>query len=175
VPAQQRSTKRKRADTSKKDGESKANKTDATSFSTMAQIVDFMKKRHLANNVWGLKLEEILDEMGQESLPTKVIVWLNQSLPDNPRLTAQTEEGTGVVKYVYKPPHRIRSRNEMGKLLKKYHTDGKGALLQTELNDCIANAGKIMESLGSQVISVPTNVSSFITGCGNIFVVFPGQ
>ena len=36
--------------------------------------------------------------------------------------------------------------------------DGKGGILLSELNDCVANAEAIAKSLGNQIIAVPTQV-----------------
>lgn len=94
--------------------------------------------------------------MQLDALSNKSMNWLHQNLPSNPRLTSQVDNE--VVKFMYKPPHKIKNRNNLTSLLKKYHSDGKGALLLSELSDSIPNAAKFMESLGSVVIDVPTQV-----------------
>lgn len=95
--------------------------------------------------------------MQLDALSNKSMNWLHQNLPSNPRLTSQVDNE--VVKFMYKPPHKIKNRNNLTSLLKKYHSDGKGALLLSELSDSIPNAAKFMESLGSVVIDVPTQVT----------------
>ncbi|KAI6174486.1 Cation efflux family protein [Aphelenchoides bicaudatus] len=140
------------------DGDSaKISAANAANFSTLHQIVEFMKKRHLNQNGWGLTLTEILEEMQLDSLSKKSIDWLHQTLPTNVRLTAQVDNE--VIKFAYRPPHKIKNRNGLIALLKKYHADGKGALLLSELSDSIPNAAKVVESLGNIVIDVPTQVN----------------
>lgn len=94
--------------------------------------------------------------MQLDSLSSKSIAWLQEALPENPRLSAQLDNN--VMKYIYKPPHKIKTRAALIALFKKYHTDGKGALLLSELSDCISNAAKVVETLGSVVIDIPTQV-----------------
>lgn len=139
---------------------SKTSAINAANFGVMARIVDYMKKRHLGANTWPLTLNEILEEMQIFDLGAKTMNWLMDVLPNNPRLQVPTDGAA--IKFVYKPPHRIKNRNQLLALLKKYHTDGKGALLLSELNDCIANARQLVDSLGTQVIGMETQVRCFI-------------
>ena len=166
VPADSRPAKRK-----KPHGETKAKTTagasadvdlsktstiNAANFGVMARIVDYMKKRHLGANTWPLTMNEILEEMQIFDLGAKMMNWLIDALPNNPRLQMQIDGAS--IKYVYKPPHRIKNRNQLLTLIKKYHTDARGALLLSELNDCIANARQLVDSLGAQVIGMETQV-----------------
>lgn len=105
-----------------------------------------------------MTLNEILEEMQLDSLSTKTVNWLSQALPSNPRLIAQLEGET--VKFAYKPLFKIKNKPGLVALFKKYHTDGKGAILLSELNDSIPNAAKIVESLGPLIIDVATQVNS---------------
>jgi len=163
VPAADRKAPKKKRATgegskSKGDGETgKVSAANSANFGTLAQIVDFMKKRHLNQNTWALALKEILDEMQLDYLSPKTINWLEQALPSNPKLTAQMEND--IIKYAYKPPYKIKNRNNLVSLLKKFHSDGKGALLKSELDDCILNSTQVMDSMGPQVIGIPTQVN----------------
>ncbi|KAI6194495.1 NOT2-3-5 domain-containing protein [Aphelenchoides besseyi] len=164
VPVENRGTKRKKPNSDQKAKAaapeldlSKAAGINVANFGVLARIVDYMKKRHLAQNTWALTLSEILEEMQIFDLSTKTVSWLTDVLPNNPRLQAQ-EEGN-VIKFVYKPPHKIKGRNGILALLKKYHSDGKGPLLLSELSDCIANAKTIVESLENQVIGIETQIN----------------
>lgn len=153
VPAENRVTKRKKEPKQRSEATSQQN---AQNFSVMARIVDYMKKRHLTSSKWALTLQEILEEMSMFDLTKKTITWLEDALSSNPRLQVTPENE--IVKYIYKPPLKISNGKTLVTFLKKYHADAKGALLLTELNDCIPNAAKTVEGLGNIVIDVPTQV-----------------
>lgn len=97
--------------------------------------------------------------MQQDALTPKTIKWLQDALPSNPKLVAQLDGD--VAKFNYKPPHKIKNRNALITLFKKYHTDGKGAILFSELSDCIPNPADHIQTFGSQIIDVPTQVRKF--------------
>lgn len=99
--------------------------------------------------------------MQLDALSTKTVNWLFQALPSNPRLIAQVEGET--VKFAYKPLFKLKNRGALITLFKKYHADGKGAILLSELNDSIPNASKIVDSLGPLIIRVPTQVDYYST------------
>jgi len=85
----------------------------------MAKIVDYMRKRHLNVQHWGLTLNEILDEMQVYfttnyfykftlkvyDLNKKTILWLQEALKQNPRLDSDNEN-----KLIYKPPHKVKNK-----------------------------------------------------------------
>ncbi|KAM3718818.1 General transcription factor IIE subunit [Dirofilaria immitis] len=128
--------------------------SNALNFGTMAKIVDYMKKRHLSSQQWALSLKEILEELQIYDLGKKSELWLQESLPLNPRLTVD-ENG----KYLFKPPYKIKGKNSLLALLKKYHMEGKGGILLSDLNECIPAAEKHIEALGSVVIDVQTMIN----------------
>uniref|UniRef100_A0A1I8BRK1 Transcription initiation factor IIE subunit beta n=1 Tax=Meloidogyne hapla TaxID=6305 RepID=A0A1I8BRK1_MELHA len=124
---------------------------NAANFSMMAKIVDYMRKRHLNMQHWGLTLNEIIDEMQIYDLNKKTILWLQEALKQNPRLDSDTEN-----KLIYKPPYRVKNKATLFALLKKQHSDGKGGILLSELGDCVANPEALVKSLGHQCIALPT-------------------
>ncbi|GMT15096.1 hypothetical protein PFISCL1PPCAC_6393, partial [Pristionchus fissidentatus] len=126
----------------------------AANFATMAKIVDYMKKRLLNSQHWGLSLAEILEEIQVFDLSKKSEQWLREALPANPRLAM---DGDG--KYIFRPPYKIKGKTSLVKVLEKQHQDGKGGILLSELAECIPNAEKTLESLGSEVIVLPTQVN----------------
>ncbi|VDM92291.1 unnamed protein product [Onchocerca ochengi] len=128
--------------------------SNALNFGTMAKIVDYMKKRHLSSQQWALSLKEILEELQLYDLGKKTELWLQESLPLNPRLTVD-ENG----KYLFKPPYKIKGKNSLLALLKKYHIEGKGGILLSDLNECIPAAEKHIEALSNAVIDVPTMIN----------------
>ncbi|CAD5212041.1 unnamed protein product [Bursaphelenchus okinawaensis] len=152
VPVENRGIKRKRTEGRKEDKQA-----NSVNFSVMARIVDYMKKRHLNGSQWGLSLTEVLEEMGMFDLTKKNIAWLEGALPDNTRLQVQMEGE--LVKYVFKPPLKVKNSKSLMQTLKKYHQDSKGALLLTVLNDCLPNAAKVVEGLAPNVIDIPTQVN----------------
>nr|CAD2149801.1 unnamed protein product [Meloidogyne enterolobii] len=91
-------------------------------------LVDYMRKRHLNVQHWGLTLNEILDEMQVYDLNKKTILWLQEALKQNPRLDSDNEN-----KLIYKPPHKVKNKATLFALLKKQHSDGKGGILLSEL------------------------------------------
>ncbi|KAL3995350.1 TFIIE beta subunit core domain family protein [Acanthocheilonema viteae] len=128
--------------------------SNAVNFGTMAKIVDYMKKRHLSSQQWSLSLKEILEELQIYDLGKKSELWLQESLPMNPRLTVD-ENG----KYLFKPPYKIKGKNSLLALLKKYHIEGKGGILLSDLNECIPAAEKHVEALSNAVIDIQTMVN----------------
>nr|CAD2198213.1 unnamed protein product [Meloidogyne enterolobii] len=127
---------------------------NAANFSMMAKIVDYMRKRHLNVQHWGLTLNEILDEMQVYDLNKKTILWLQEALKQNPRLDSDNEN-----KLIYKPPHKVKNKATLFALLKKQHSDGKGGILLSELGDCVANPEALVKALGSQCIALPTQIN----------------
>lgn len=127
---------------------------NATNFGYMAKIVDYMKKRFLNQQPWSLSLREIFEEMQNYDVPKKTEMWLREALPQNPRL--QMEENGN---FNYKPPIKIKN-GQMGilNLLKKNHTDRKGGILLSVLNDCIPSAEVLVRSLGTKVVDIQTQV-----------------
>lgn len=140
------------------DFNSKSGKVQSTSnaanFGTMARIVDYMKKRHLSSQQWSLSLKEILEELQIYDLGKRSEAWLQETLPTNPRLIVD-ENG----KYLFKPPYKIKGKNSLLALLKKYHLEGKGGILLSDLNECIPSAEKHIEALGNVVIDVQTMIN----------------
>ncbi|KAF8362356.1 gtf-2E2 [Pristionchus pacificus] len=129
---------------------------NSANFSTMAKIVDYMKKRRLSNitNDWGLSLNEILEEIQVFDLSKKSEQWLREALPKNPRLTVVDDS-----KFVFKPPYPIKGKTSLIKVLVKQHQDGRGGILLSDLSECIPNPEKSLESLSSEVIVIPTQVN----------------
>lgn len=76
--------------------------SNAANFSVMAKIVDYMKKRHLDQQFWGLSLRDILEEMRLYDLTKKTELWLKEALPSNPRLHME-DDG----KFIYQPPFKV--------------------------------------------------------------------
>ncbi|MFH4982754.1 hypothetical protein AB6A40_009463 [Gnathostoma spinigerum] len=128
--------------------------SNAANFGTMAKIVDYMKKRHLNSQQWSLSLNEILEELQIYDLSKKNEHWLQEALPNNPRLCVD-DNG----KFMFKPPYKVKGKNSLLLLLKKFHTEGKGGVLLSDLNECIPAADKHIEALGNAVIDIPTQVN----------------
>ncbi|VDN55298.1 unnamed protein product [Dracunculus medinensis] len=141
--------------------------SNAANFGTMAKIVDYMKKRHLSAQHWSLSLPEILEELQIYDLGKKTEAWLQEAcsfesfkfknrkaLPSNPRLMVD-ENG----KFLFKPPYKVRGKNSLLMLLKKYHLEGKGGILLSDLNECVPAADKHVEALGNAVIDVLTVIN----------------
>lgn len=61
-------------------------------------------------------------------------------MPSNPRLMVD-ENG----KFLFKPPYKVRGKNSLLMLLKKYHLEGKGGILLSDLNECVPAADKHVE------------------------------
>lgn len=154
----QRKKKKKVATTApaavKKEQSSVAELQTAANFSVMAKIVDYMRKRHLNQQQWPLSLQEIMDEMQIYDVNRKSTLWLQEALPHNPRLQSEPDG-----KFNFKPPHRVKNKATMLTLLRKQHSDGKGGILLSELNECVANAETIAKSLGNQIIGLPTQIN----------------
>ncbi|GMR36951.1 hypothetical protein PMAYCL1PPCAC_07146 [Pristionchus mayeri] len=129
---------------------------NSANFSTMAKIVDYMKKRRLSNisSDWGLSLNEILEEIQVFDLSKKSEQWLREALPKNPRLTVVDDS-----KFIFKPPYPIKGRTSLIKVLVKQHQDGRGGILLSDLSECIPNAEKTLEGLAGEVIVIPTQVN----------------
>uniref|UniRef100_A0A183BQY0 TFIIE beta domain-containing protein n=1 Tax=Globodera pallida TaxID=36090 RepID=A0A183BQY0_GLOPA len=121
----------------------------------MAKIVDYMKKRHLNQQPWALSLKEILEEMQVYDVNRKSMLWLQEALPRNPRLQAEADNA----KFVYNPPFKVKNRATLLAILKKYHTDGKGGILLSDLSDCVPNAEAMAKALESQIIAIPTQIN----------------
>lgn len=130
---------------------------NSTYFATMARIIDFMKKRHLNQQQWGLSLKEALDEMQIYDLNKKSIAWLEENLPANPKL--HFDDG----KFAFKPPYKVTNKLTLKKQLEKNHLDGKGGVLLSELNECLSNAEATAKSLekDNKLIDIPTQVGFF--------------
>lgn len=78
------------------------NISNAANFSVMAKIIDYMKKRHLDQQFWGLSLRDILEEMRLYDLTKKTELWLKEALSSNPRLHLE-DDG----KFIYQPPFKV--------------------------------------------------------------------
>ncbi|CAI4222326.1 unnamed protein product [Auanema sp. JU1783] len=128
--------------------------SNATNFQNMAKIVDYMKKRHLSSQQWALSLEEILDEIQVHDLLKKTEIWLKEALAKNPKL--QVDENG---KFTYQPPFKIKNRASLVSVVRKFHEDGKGGVLLSQINECIPNADKVLEAIGKEIIVVPTQVN----------------
>ncbi|CAD6195828.1 unnamed protein product [Caenorhabditis auriculariae] len=128
--------------------------SNATNFSTMAKIVDYMKKRHLGQQQWPLTLQEVLDELQLYDLPKRSEAWLKEALPNNPRLICDPDG-----KFSFRPPFKIKGKTSLMAVARKHHQDGKGGILLSDLNECVSNGDAMLQSLGDQVIVVPTQVN----------------
>jgi len=125
----------------------------AANFSTLAKIIDYMKKRHLNKQNWPLSLKEILEEVQVFDLPKRSEAWLAEILPTNRRISV--DEG----KFIFKPPYRVKGTTSLLTVLKRHDMEGKGGILLSDLNECIPNADKIAQLLGDAVIDIPTQIS----------------
>uniref|UniRef100_A0A914PGG4 Transcription initiation factor IIE subunit beta n=1 Tax=Panagrolaimus davidi TaxID=227884 RepID=A0A914PGG4_9BILA len=123
--------------------------SSSSSFGMMAKIVDYMKKRHLENQHWSLTLNECLNEMNQ-TVTKEIEQWLIEKLPECPKLLFNEER-----KFCYKPPYKIKTDEQIKAQLLKNYCDEKGAILLSELNDCITKADERMSKIGSSCITVP--------------------
>uniref|UniRef100_A0A1I7XX74 Transcription initiation factor IIE subunit beta n=1 Tax=Steinernema glaseri TaxID=37863 RepID=A0A1I7XX74_9BILA len=124
---------------------------NAMHFSLLAKIVDYMKRRHLEAKQWGLTLKEILDELQLHDVSKKAEMWLIENLPNNRRLNVD-EDG----RFTFRPPYKVKNRATLLQLLQKFERDGKGGVLLSELNECMPNIEKHVQSLGNQVITMTT-------------------
>ncbi|PAV70109.1 hypothetical protein WR25_09681 isoform B [Diploscapter pachys] len=132
--------------------------SNASNFSIMQKIVDYMKRRHLDGQNHSLTLTEILDELPKNNFDVtpKTKTWLSEALPNNPRLQLD-DKG----KYIFKPPYKIKGKKGLLALAQKYHTEAKGSILLSDLNECIPHADKILEEMANDklLIVVPTQVN----------------
>ncbi|CAI2345565.1 unnamed protein product [Caenorhabditis sp. 36 PRJEB53466] len=127
--------------------------SNATNFSTMAKIVDYMKKRHLNQQPWALTLQEILDELQIYDLPKRSEAFLREALPKNPRLIAEND------KFAFRPPYKIKGKTSLVAVLKKHYQDGKGGILVSDLAECVANYDALLTQVAAEVIVLPTQVN----------------
>jgi transcription initiation factor TFIIE subunit beta len=162
---QQRAKKRKKESTNRTT-ESKAKsdgigvlsgpgEQNASNFSLMSKIVDYMKKRHLDLHYWPLSLQECIDEMNIGIVPKRTMTWLEDTIKNNHRLQVK-DDG----KFEYKPPHRVKNQKMLLDLFKRRHFESEGATLLSDLNDSVSNAELLIKRLGNQVIDIPTQVRS---------------
>ncbi|CAB3403900.1 unnamed protein product [Caenorhabditis bovis] len=128
--------------------------SNATNFSTMAKIVDYMKKRHLNTQNWPLTLQEILDELQLYDLPKRSEAFLREALPKNPRLICH-EDG----KFAFRPPYKIKGKNSLVEVAKKHHQDAKGGILVSDLAECVANGDALLQAVADKIIVVTTQVN----------------
>ncbi|CAI5440844.1 unnamed protein product [Caenorhabditis angaria] len=128
--------------------------SNATNFSTMAKIVDYMKKRHLNQQQWPLKLQEILDELQIYDLPKRSEAFLREALPNNPRLIMDNEG-----KFAFRPPYKIKGKSSLVAVAKKHHQDAKGGILMSELAECVGDGDGLLQAVGDQIIIVPTQIN----------------
>ncbi|KRY68525.1 General transcription factor IIE subunit 2, partial [Trichinella pseudospiralis] len=124
----------------------------ATNFGILAKVLEHMKKRFLENLNWSLSLEEIFEELQMFGVSGKITMWLKEILPGHPRMNVD-EDG----KFTYKPPYKVKGKNSLLALLKRREIDGAGALLLSELYDCVLHPDKLVQALGNQVLAL--NVS----------------
>lgn len=127
--------------------------SNATNFSTMAKIVDYMKKRHLNQQQWPLTLQEILDELQIYDLQKRSLAFLQEALPNNPRLIMEGD------KFAFRPPYKIKGKTSLVAVARKHHQDGKGGILVSDLAECVANCDGMLGQVVADVIVVPTMVN----------------
>uniref|UniRef100_A0A5S6QUM5 Transcription initiation factor IIE subunit beta n=1 Tax=Trichuris muris TaxID=70415 RepID=A0A5S6QUM5_TRIMR len=126
----------------------------ATNFGVLAKVLDFLRKRHLDQATWSLSLQEIFEELQMFDVSNKVKMWLAEILPENSRIT-RDEFG----KFIYKPPYKIKGKNSLLGVLKRREMEGTGALLMSELSECVSSPEKLVAALGNSVISINVNVN----------------
>ncbi|CDW54786.1 transcription initiation factor IIE subunit [Trichuris trichiura] len=126
----------------------------ATNFGVLAKVLDFLRKRHLEQATWSLSLQEIFEELQMFDVSNKVKMWLAEILPENARIS-RDEYG----KFIYKPPYRIKGKNSLLGVLKRREMEGSGALLMSELAECVSCPEKLVAALGNAVTSINVNVN----------------
>ncbi|KFD49395.1 hypothetical protein M514_09758 [Trichuris suis] len=126
----------------------------ATNFGVLAKVLDFLRKRHLEQATWSLSLQEIFEELQMFDVSNKVKMWLAEILPENSRIS-RDEFG----KFIYKPPYRIKGKNSLLGVLKRREMEGSGALLMSELAECVSCPEKLVAALGNAVTSINVNVN----------------
>ncbi|CAJ0587207.1 unnamed protein product, partial [Mesorhabditis spiculigera] len=158
--AEFRDTKKKK--TTKSDATKKAemeaaapgSQSNAINFSTMAKVVDYLKKRHLARQNWPLGFSEVMDELQIYGLSKKSELWLQEALPKNEKIITD-ENG----KFRFRPKYKITGEKSLVEVLKAQHENGRGGILLSELNECFANADKCLDALVPSIIVVPTVIN----------------
>ncbi|CAO4365425.1 unnamed protein product [Caenorhabditis nigoni] len=135
--------------------------SNATNFSTMAKIVDYMKKRHLSQQQWPLTLKEVLDELQLYDLGKRNIAFLQEALPNNPRLMMEPNpDGDPTMnKFAFRPPYKIKGKTSLVAVARKHYQDGKGGILVSDLAECVANYDALLQQVAADVIVVPTQVN----------------
>jgi len=127
----------------------------ATSFAALAKIIDHMKKRHLRGDTWSLSLNEILEEVLIFDLSKKAREWLaTEALAKNPRIHVDDQ-----LKFIYKPPFKVKGSKSLLALLKRHDLEGKGGVMLSELTDSMPNPEKAIEQLGDEVLVIDTTVN----------------
>ncbi|CAJ0939213.1 unnamed protein product, partial [Mesorhabditis belari] len=128
--------------------------SNAINFSTMAKIVDYLKKRHLDKQSWPLGFSEVLAELQIYGLSKKSEAWLQEALPRNEKIITD-DEG----KFRFRPKYKIIGKKSLLEVLKSHYSNAKGGILLSELNECISHADKALEELGNQIVVVPTVIN----------------
>lgn len=98
-----------------------------------------MQKRHLNNQQWPLTLQEILDELQIFDLSKRSLAFLQEALPNNPRLIMESE------KFAFRPPYKIKGKTSLVAVARKHYQDGKGGILVSDLAECVANYDALLQ------------------------------
>ncbi|KAF8361230.1 hypothetical protein PRIPAC_88153 [Pristionchus pacificus] len=91
-----------------------------------------------------------ISNAGYFSTLAKIVDHL-KNLPVNPRIQV-SEDG----KFKFKPPYKINGKKNLLKLLRKRHENADGAVLLSDLAECVPFSEKLLESLGKEAIVIVT-------------------
>ncbi|CAG0889753.1 unnamed protein product [Cyprideis torosa] len=132
--------------------------SSAHKFSVLAKCVQHLKTRHLEGNFECCTVEQLLDETCQLDIPLKTRQWLSsEALPNNPKV-----EVVDGVKFLFKPPYRIRDKKSLLSLLKKHDLKGLGGIFLDDIRESLPRADKCIKVLGDEVILIQRPVDKKI-------------
>ena len=106
-----------------------------------------MKKLYQHGGDRSLSLGDILDETNQLDVEAKISQWLRtEALANNPKVEVSSDG-----KYTFKPPHEIRDRKGLIKLLRHYDLKGLGGILLDDVTESLPNYDKVLKQLNKGI------------------------
>lgn len=134
-------------------------------FALLTQIVNHMRGRHQKDFSHPLTLDELLEESRLHDSATSLQKhWLlNEALRNNSKIEV-IEDGSGTVKFLFKPTYKIKDKRDLLRLLDQQDQRGLGGILVDDIIEGLPKAKKRLKAIKSKII--------FVTGADKKEVAF---
>lgn len=110
-----------------------------------------MKQRHQRKENYPIGLEDILEEIQEGDLSSKIKNILDtHTLLNNPKIESRIEDG--LRKYTFKPFYNIRNRKDLINLVKDSQMKAAGGVLLDDVQESVPDADEMLKKIGDEII-----------------------